>query len=171
MLKPSKSQWFLVVQSICEARKHVPHTSASCNKCQQPSQLALLKFPSSSTIRGSISVCLTLKSRAPAFYRAVRPEYLSSSPPTNFYTSEAKNLSLQQNSRQAIAVSKFCFSAGEVNNEDIWSMKYEDISPKAQFKFALHSTEKKASCENYKPLMMRPNRFMGKCILSFAYSK
>ena len=30
-----------------------------------------------------------------------------------------------------------------------------------------HSTEKTLSCENYKPLMIRPDRFMGRCI-SFA---
>ena len=35
----------------------------------------------------------------------------------------------------------------------------------------IHSIEKTLSCENYKPLTMRPNRFMGRCILSFAYSK
>ena len=35
----------------------------------------------------------------------------------------------------------------------------------------IHSIEKMLSCENYKPLTMRPNRFMGRCVLSFAYSK
>ena len=37
--------------------------------------------------------------------------------------------------------------------------------------YGVHSTEKTLLCENYKPLMIRPNRFMGtRCTLSFAYS-
>ena len=40
------------------------------------------------------------------------------------------------------------------------------VSPKR-----IHSIEKNVVVWNYKPLMMRPNRFMGKCISSFDYSK
>ena len=35
----------------------------------------------------------------------------------------------------------------------------------------IHSIEKTLSCENDKPSTMRPNGFMCRCVLSFAYSK
>ena len=37
--------------------------------------------------------------------------------------------------------------------------------------FRIHSIEKTLSCENCKSLTTRPDRFMGRCILSFSYSK
>ena len=37
--------------------------------------------------------------------------------------------------------------------------------------FRIHLIEKTLSCENYKSLTTIPDRFMGRCILSFVYSK
>ena len=37
--------------------------------------------------------------------------------------------------------------------------------------FGIHLIEKTLSGEKHKPLTMRPNRFLGRCTSSFAYSK